>query len=561
MSHTPLGRRAFLRRATLAAGAAGGLSALTGCGDDPVRPPTPPATPTDLSARAVTAFLVELSWSDRSDDETGFEVERKNASAAEFVRIAAVPADSTVYRDDTVSESVMYQYRVRATRDGVFSGYSAEVPVQTPAALAPAAPADLSVSEVTETGALLSWSDAADNEIGFRIQLRGQSGTVTEVATLDADTTEFRVDALAPRTLHRFYVEAFNESGTSGASNEVSVYTGPVSGDLKATVTAPGTVKIEWTDRTSGAVSFRVERSLDSGAFVQVAVVPAGGVMFTDGAVPEAALYAYRVVGAGILGVDTDPVSLTAPNAPPGRPEGLVAGADPLDGGRILLTWSASGSVDGFVIDRSTGGAFSMIGATGATTAFADTPTPLLPFTYRVRAFNLLAYSTPSESVTARARAVVLFAGLPAQNDLRIVGRGTRLTLAGVPPRTFSPALTFSCGSLPSYIHLVRITSTGIAAVLGNCTHQCCTTNYRANTSSPPDGTLSCPCHGSVFRLDGTVQSGPATVSEPVFPTVIFEDRVEILAPGETVPAALAGSTEQDRTAEPAADGDAARKE
>ena len=41
----------------------------------------------------------------------------------------------------------------------------------------------------------------------------------------------------------------------------------------------------------------------------------------------------------------------------------------------------------------------------------------------------------------------------------------------------------------------------GFSAV---CTHTACI------VASVADGTINCPCHGSRFRLDGTVANGPA---------------------------------------------------
>jgi Rieske Fe-S protein len=55
---------------------------------------------------------------------------------------------------------------------------------------------------------------------------------------------------------------------------------------------------------------------------------------------------------------------------------------------------------------------------------------------------------------------------------------------------------------------LVQATSGVVTAVSAVCTHQGCTVN--AGT-----GKLSCPCHGSVFGLDGAVQNGPASTPLP----------------------------------------------
>ncbi|QGQ20645.1 Rieske 2Fe-2S domain-containing protein [Cellulomonas sp. JZ18] len=54
----------------------------------------------------------------------------------------------------------------------------------------------------------------------------------------------------------------------------------------------------------------------------------------------------------------------------------------------------------------------------------------------------------------------------------------------------------------------------GLSAV---CTHQGCTV-------VPADDELSCPCHGSVFTLDGEAVSGPATEPLPTFAVTVRED-------------------------------------
>lgn len=45
-------------------------------------------------------------------------------------------------------------------------------------------------------------------------------------------------------------------------------------------------------------------------------------------------------------------------------------------------------------------------------------------------------------------------------------------------------------------------------AVSSACTHQGTTINYRSNTND-----FLCPNHGSVFKSDGSVQTGPATTA------------------------------------------------
>jgi len=67
------------------------------------------------------AVEVELSWSDNSQNESGFEIERR-APDGEFEAIATVLADVAEYTDDTAAGT--YEYRVRAFNEFGYSGYT-----------------------------------------------------------------------------------------------------------------------------------------------------------------------------------------------------------------------------------------------------------------------------------------------------------------------------------------------------------------------------------------------------------------------------------------------------
>jgi DNA-binding beta-propeller fold protein YncE len=74
---------------------------------------SPPEAPTALTVAAASPSQVRLTWSDNSDDEAGFEIERKTGSGP-FTSIAFVGPNLTAFADSSVAVGALYTYRVRA---------------------------------------------------------------------------------------------------------------------------------------------------------------------------------------------------------------------------------------------------------------------------------------------------------------------------------------------------------------------------------------------------------------------------------------------------------------
>lgn len=67
-----------------------------------------------------------------------------------------------------------------------------------------------------------------------------------------------------------------------------------------------------------------------------------------------------------------------------------------------------------------------------------------------------------------------------------------------------------------------------IHAMVDRCSHRGCSLH-----EGKFDGTtITCPCHGSSFRLDGTIVKGPATSPQPSFDVRVTSGRVEIRSSG-----------------------------
>lgn len=86
---------------------------------------TPPAAPSNLSANAVSKSQINLTWTDNSNNETGFKVERCTGSiCSNFKQIATVGANVKTYRNTYLNRNSAYRYRVRAYNKVGNSAYS-----------------------------------------------------------------------------------------------------------------------------------------------------------------------------------------------------------------------------------------------------------------------------------------------------------------------------------------------------------------------------------------------------------------------------------------------------
>jgi len=84
-----------------------------------------PEPPTDLVAESASAFEINLSWTDNSDDEYGFKIERTTYGGIYKV-IAIVDSNVTSYSNAELSSYTTYYYRVRAYNDAGDSDYTNE---------------------------------------------------------------------------------------------------------------------------------------------------------------------------------------------------------------------------------------------------------------------------------------------------------------------------------------------------------------------------------------------------------------------------------------------------
>jgi hypothetical protein len=88
-------------------------------------PTPPPAAPSNLTATAVSTSQINLAWTDNSNNEDGFKIERcQGNGCSSFVEIAQVGPNVTTFNNTGLARNTRYRYRVRAFNGGGNSAYS-----------------------------------------------------------------------------------------------------------------------------------------------------------------------------------------------------------------------------------------------------------------------------------------------------------------------------------------------------------------------------------------------------------------------------------------------------
>jgi alpha-tubulin suppressor-like RCC1 family protein/subtilisin family serine protease/fibronectin type 3 domain-containing protein len=137
---------------------------------------TAPFAPMNLDATAVSSSQIDLTWTDASDVESSFAIERRESSG-DFNEVARVNSNVTSYSDTGLAEWTRYTYRVRAfSPTAGYSDYSNESSTKTLGALYGALACGLNHSvALDESGRVWVWGDNRVGQLG--------NGTKTSRAT------------------------------------------------------------------------------------------------------------------------------------------------------------------------------------------------------------------------------------------------------------------------------------------------------------------------------------------------------------------------------------------
>ena len=181
-----------------------------------------PTAPTDVKATEVTETTEKVTWSEATDNVgvVGYNVYLNETKVNDAL------VTGTEYALTGLTEATEYTVRVTAVdAAGNESGRSDAATFTTRTTVdteAPGVPTNVSATDVTQTGAKVTWSASADNVgvVGYNVYV-GEGKVNTTLVT----ATEYALTGLTANTEYTVSVSAVDAAGNESAKSEAATFT------------------------------------------------------------------------------------------------------------------------------------------------------------------------------------------------------------------------------------------------------------------------------------------------------------------------------------------------
>lgn len=387
-----------------------------------------------LSGTRTNGGPVNLSWTDPTAatdaatlgnpaNEIGFNIMRAtitNGKAGTFTKIGTSLANSISFTDNTTDAKTSYAYRVDAynaasatnltdPNSAANGGTPSNIYTAPGMVVGPTAPTNLTAVK-SGSQVNLSWTDNASDETGFTVERSTNGVDFTAIGTIGARTGTGRtVNYTDSKNLttgsYTYRVNAYNANGPSAYSITASItFDGtPIAPtNLSATILSTTRVSLSWKDNATNETGFKVELSINGGAFTAIATpgprTNTGNVSYNDSTVVAGNTYTYRVSavnGTLVSGYSNEvSVSMAKPETPINLKAIRVGSAS------ASISWSASPntSVTQYNIQYATNSTFTQnvktLNVSGNNTStFTSNLGRTTTYYFRIQAVNIFGSS------------------------------------------------------------------------------------------------------------------------------------------------------------------------
>jgi fibronectin type 3 domain-containing protein len=371
---------------------------------------SPATTPVGFTAAAKTSGII-LTWSDPTNDETGFTLTRAtNAGLTQNVQTIALAANVLAYTDASAAVGQTYYYRLTAK-----NAFGASAPTATANAIIQPTAATMPVdftAVASATSITLTWNDPANDQTGFTLTRATNSSFTQNVqnVSVSGSATSFSDTAAVAGVMYYYKLTATNAVGSSPPTPTVSATVSPKPATPTNFIAAgkPNTIVLSWTEPGNLQTGFTLTRATNSTFTQNVQNVPvaANATSFTDSSVVSNQTYYYKLTASNSVGTSapTPTVSTKLTPVPPTAPINLTASATTTN---IVLSWiDNANDQTGFTLTRATDFNFTQnavslpIAATAR--SFTDSSAAVgQVYYYKLSAKNAVGTSTPTATVGA----------------------------------------------------------------------------------------------------------------------------------------------------------------
>ena len=253
---------------------------------------TLPNQVTGLTASAVSASQINLTWSNPTGTETGYKIMRASSSGGSFSQIAT--SASTNYNNTGLSTSTAYYYKVKGyTSPGGDGALSSEATATTTTG-PPGQVTGLAVAAASTTQLNLSWS-ATTNATSYKVERSVSSGSgFSQIATPSSNSHNDTGRSVGTRYYYK--VRATNGDGDGSYSSEANSFTlpGQVTG-LSASAVSTSQINLSWNNPTGTETGFKILRATSSGGTYSQITTVSGTTSYSNTGLSASTTYYYKV--------------------------------------------------------------------------------------------------------------------------------------------------------------------------------------------------------------------------------------------------------------------------
>jgi len=340
--------------------------------------------PEQLSATVISPNEIRLSWADRSDNETRFEMERRSSQTDDFIKVADINANTQVFNNTNLADGTFYQYRVRAVNASDRSAYSNIASQITPMN----APSNLTATSNSAGSLSLTWRDNSQSETGYLIEYALNSNfTGAQQINMTQKGESYTLTGLQEFQTYFVRIRAYNSLLTTSNSNTATATTllgvAPQPTNIIAVSGGDGSTQInlawQWSGNPSAGTNFIIRRrKVGTTDFVNIDTVNSLlGNQYQDGGLLPDTEFEYCIVASNPLTpapatcvLNSSPARSSVPTSPPAAPSDLVAqasGKQDNAGIEIEVSWKDnSDNEDNFILEYAV--------TTDTGTVFPNTP-------------------------------------------------------------------------------------------------------------------------------------------------------------------------------------------